>query len=45
MDEIDVSQERDFKSRKPGLMKKCSHCGMYSQTEGKCPFCGKGIIR
>jgi len=22
MDEIDVSQERDFKSRKPGLMKK-----------------------
>ena len=45
MDEIDRDDERDNTNRQKSKYPKCSHCGTYSQLEGKCPFCGKGIVR
>jgi hypothetical protein len=41
-DTIDATPEH---SKKESKYKRCSHCGMYSASEGTCPFCNKGVLR
>jgi primosomal protein N' len=34
-----------YEAKPASKYKRCSHCGTYSQVEGKCPFCERGVVR
>ena len=44
-DSIDDHELRMSKPAQHSRYGKCSHCGMYSNNYGKCPFCDKGTVR
>lgn len=41
-DPIDATPTQQKREAK---YKKCSHCGMYSASEGVCPFCQRGVMK
>ena len=44
-DDIDNTQIHMSKPDRVSKYGQCDYCGMFSQTLGKCPWCGKGTVR
>ena len=44
-DSIDDNQIRMHKPIRESRYGQCDYCGMFNNNYGKCPVCGKGVVR